>query len=639
MKHTDLSSIAAWICGLVIFAFSTGRCAEEPQSNTISQRYRVQNILRPRYSENRAIRPFGKLLLPDEESIHEGHADHAFIEPESYVTAAQQEIPNTESLVELLEDLFWQDGISFKGFCETLFVNAPPDIQDKIKAVLDELNRRALARIRLECLVVPLETLDTTLPGWRSDAPWLPVSAFRKLLAAPSSKLFTAVVCNGQTTALASGTQKRFLSNNSINQTGVSPVSNPFLKSLFDGLRVEAESFLSAGRDTVRLDLGFQARDIAGRLKTISKDLHRFELPRVKETCLWSTVFIPKNRVLVAGGFSGGIDAESVVLLVRINPIGAGAMARTGKIVSLPGGYTLSLFDVPLLLRKPEFERPLFKLGLAELQPDLKKSQRGKNEEMFEPFDHVRGRRTQFESLLKEYLFHDDENMGEISFYDNVLKVKTKKEAALRSVEDLLRQYEHPAMTFIDLNQVTLSRSIFAQLNQELDSSGVLPANWKEKLDKGAFTLRCVATGLAGQIISSRRVDAETIIRGANGVSGGTTYTLTELVATNTEDAGSGFAFEMRADTIPGSEQVSFECCGIQSETDTSKEHDVIMHECKPGLVSKPLHLKLTIPDQKVHTWRVHMVLPQKCDVLMDVDIADDNTVRLLIGNVRIITP
>lgn len=635
MKKTQINRRVMWICTVAWITLCTGYGAEEPVPQRTMKHYKVHQLVSPRVSADRTITPFGNLLLVDGDngSAAEAFCEHVCQQATGFATVAPASgWGDLESVV----DWMHMEEYNYEYFQGSLWVDGPLEMHDRLKTMLNAFHVRALERIRIECLLVPLETLEAAVPGWRDEAPWLPSSAFHKLLANDASTLYSAEAYNGQLTELGAGGRRRFMDALAVNQTGVSPVQNPRIRSLAEGIRIEVNPMWSPMQSGVRLDLGFQSRALSGRQTRISKDLPVFELPGVKESCLWSSAFVPKNKVFVMAGLSGGVVDKSVALLIRTEPIGSKVIARSGRMITKADGYTISLFDLPVQFRKVPYEVPIFSLGLTENLP-YSPSPGDEDERPSRPDEE---RAEAFQSLLDDLVIQASEEDGEISRCHHVFMISTPDATMLRAVEAFFRQYQAaPAMTFASLKQVTVPRALFVALNQQLDNGNLLPSDWRSRLAKNAVSMECLVSGLAGQLVSVRRVDGETIIDGVDSVSGGTTYTLTELISIHSRDVASGFAAEIRVRPVPGSAMVTFECCGIQSTTDTSRNHDVIMNQCKPGLTSTPVQLTLNTPQQKAHTWRINTVLPQKRDALLDVEMLEDGNVRLLIGNVRMVKP
>ncbi len=535
-----------------------------------------------------------------------------------------------------------------------LQVVQPPEVQARVAAFLEELRAKVLRSTWIEQVFAPADLLDEVAPGWRTSGPFLTEAAFGKLLVDPRCRVHTRPVRIGQLSGVRGGERRAFLEDYEVSQTGVIPVLNP-VDTVFDGGDCASFQVAAAGEGgRVRLDLLMQNRILESREVKISSYFGPFDLPTIEENVLWLSATLPVGRPFVAGEVSGGpAGKEGMLCVVRALPSeGVKAAPSAPSAPSTPAGRTVRIHDVPAGMFPPiakelwGYRRPeTMDFGGDEEQPA-----RGSFGEMLGEF------REDVEKRASNELGNEEENL--IWIVRGPFIVSAGSARFQEIVAQSLRSWEEPPVLAIaDIRLLQIARASLAGLASQKEPSGVLRAGWESALKPEAQEFRCALTGLPGHMISAARARTETIIPDVVPVSGGTGFSIIEIVDPVAERISSGFAFLASVREVSGG-KVELRWQGVLAQTDTSKKQKIaipIVESFAPGAQpsAQPAQepqasgartnitlqeFELHEPHQQVRQWNSRVDVPPGRDAVLDV-WTEGETAYVLVGSARIARP
>lgn len=209
---------------------------------------------------------------------------------------------------------------------ETLVVVQTPQALERIGPLLRRLEARAERTVTLDLALVPIEALEVAQPDWRRPGapPWLPRETFGRAVAASKGRALVASgpVSEGGHRVVEPRAVSHHLLDTEVNQTGVTPTTDPIVDAYLAGAFAKVKVLRSPGGGWFRADLELGRTDLLDGAESRSTTIGPIELIRERQERIAATIVLPEGRTAVAAVLAGPVDGvsgpASFAALVRV---------------------------------------------------------------------------------------------------------------------------------------------------------------------------------------------------------------------------------------------------------------------------------------------------------------------------------
>jgi len=514
-----------------------------------------------------------------------------------------------------------------------LTVVQTPDVLEKIDSLLTLLETREARTFGIDLAMVPPESLEKAAPlSLRpGSSPWLDGDVLDRAVAADPAR--AAVLCaqaaEGAPARLQPPAVALLLGDLEVNQTGVTPVTNPVVEPAFLGLHAEVvvRSGPVDGRLRVDLELGRAGlRGKPERRRVLGADL---DLPVTEREQAGTSLAVEDGRTALVGFFSPGPSAQGG-----------------------PGDMKTAAFAVLLRVRG---STPAAAGQPAPFLPGLIEA----GVLLFEPRDHsIQGlpaaRRSDSEAAPREDLLLgaaaaalDPANLDaareRISLAHGAVLVGGGDEDARKIRVELARlARERLRMVTLDLWQ---GEAESGELAGAAGSSVLLDPSWIERIGSRPG-LRARLTGVRGARMSLASVVARSCITDVNMVSGGTGMHIAVAADPEVEAIGAGLILDAACDIVPGEPWAQLEVSGELARPPVFGRQARARSslEVKPAPAGDRMPIEATaewvlidLPDEDTDLWRHLLTAPLGRPVLLNAlpDSSSPGKTRALVAVVH----
>jgi len=326
------------LCILLFTSIAT-IAARGADPKTVTRALDIRDLTTRRPDRSSPIQIHGRLLAPalDAETMPHRLIECARLAEDASLTLAGVAFPRLDGeptvdprgllggiMACIAPETWLKDARSIETCEESLTISNRPDVVDAVAGIVAEIRALAGAPIAIEGLIVSAAILDAAWPSWRSDAPFLPEEAFRKASGAREARLLAALAPSGQAIGIDRTTESSFLADLCVDQTGVSPATNPGIVRLPAGERLVIRALPLPGRRGFRIDLAI-GRYRLGEVRRVKLDFADLALPALAEDFFATSGIVPAGTVAAIQAFAGaGSDTVFLIAARSVLPIPSG---------------------------------------------------------------------------------------------------------------------------------------------------------------------------------------------------------------------------------------------------------------------------------------------------------------------------
>ncbi len=421
---------------------------------------------------------------------------------------------------------------AIKADSRTMVVRQRPQVLKRIGSLLQQLRAQRAQMMSVEVAVVPVSVLEEAHPG---GTPWISSDAFDALVshAGTQGKKLSLTAYNGQTVSGHSGRRRSILTDFDVNQTGVSPVINPLVRSIPLGMLVQVRPTSITGSNLISAELRLIRRRFSGDPERQEGPFGAYECARIAEMMLTTKVVLENGSAMIAGYLQGSPEKDhDCAVLCRVR-----SLTLSGKMQEA--------------VKAPA---DTFHIRRYNLNPVFQSAG-----ESTAPFTRLPGNPQDVITLITGTIAPDSWHDRRASIEANARELVINQQPSIhRQVSALIKEWTRRAAAMATVETWTLTGDDRAVnlFCARAGPGGSLPEAWRDaasELKLNVKTHTCIS-GLMGKELSLMGNVTRTFVADYECVSGGTTWTLTAIPDPIVDAAGTGFNLYSMVSPLPGAQ-------------------------------------------------------------------------------------
>ncbi|MHC4957038.1 MAG: hypothetical protein ACYTGN_01585 [Planctomycetota bacterium] len=258
--------------------------------------------------------------------------DHSRLEPTNLIPSKYQppegrevesrSVMSPDMLIELLrqtvEPETWDsvEGASIEPKSRFLVVTNIGRVHGKLKQLLDFLRAEIGRQVVVDVVAMPV---NEETAGLLSERPRELTPDEADALSKTEPLGTVRVVCaNGQMSVQRSGKKVAYLQDYDVEIAKDSTIGDPIAQDLFVGLGAEILACLDIGGGGALLHCLIERTELSGEARKVKTEHGDVDAPKLKKTMLGTSLWVPFDRTVVAGGATAGRDACVILLRARL---------------------------------------------------------------------------------------------------------------------------------------------------------------------------------------------------------------------------------------------------------------------------------------------------------------------------------